>query len=217
MRVSTQFVVSLLIIGLGTVALGGEYLLVHWYPTHREKVEQRTLDLLPYQNSRLGIEMRVAEGLYGKVQDFPGGVKIYRLAWIGLGPSLTLTSQPNPDQAAAFTPLVLAQWEAAGTQKGILNYRFEHTQIHDRDAAIIWQSQRASTLVTAHIISPDKMIEVDCLSGDSDPALLTQACESSIATIQITGTPTPAPKPQAPGVLRLDNVRIGAPEKPKGH
>jgi hypothetical protein len=217
MRVSTQFVVSLLIIFLGTAAVGGEYFLLHWSPRHREQVEERAFELHPYQNSALGIQMQIAAGLYGKVQDIPDGVKIYRSAWIGVGPSLTITSQLNPDQAPGFTALVLAQWEAAGTQKHIPDYRFEHTKIYDRDAALTWQSQGNSTLVIAHIITPDKIVEVNCLSGDSDPALLAQACESSIATIQIAGTPTPAPKTQAPEILRLDNVTIGAPEKPKGH
>ena len=216
MRVSTQFIVSLLIILVGVGALGGEYYLLHWSPRHREQVEEKTLALLPYQNNGLNIQMQVAAGLYGKVQNVPGGVRFSRSAWVGTGPSLTITSQVNPDQAPEFSQLILAQWEAAGTQKSYPNYRFEHEKIHDRDAAVTWQSQGASTLVTAHIITPDRIVEVHCLSGDSDPALLTQACEASIATIQVGGTPTPAPKPQTPGVLRLDNLKIGAPERPRG-
>jgi len=60
-------------------------------------------------------------------------------------------------------------------------------------------------LVTAHIISPDHIVEANCRPGSSDPKLFVQACEESIKTIKVSGPP-PKEKP-APGVLELKNVK----------
>src|SRR5581483_4305710 len=108
-----KFALGVLLAAL--VILGGEYFLVKWYPKHQQHVADETLKKLPYRNDALGFEMEIAAGLYGRVESFPGGVKITRPKFWSLSPTLTITSQPNPDQAAEFSPQVLAKWQTDGT------------------------------------------------------------------------------------------------------
>ena len=107
----TQLIVGVLILLIGGAIVGGEYLLVQWWPRHEQRVRDEVLTLLPYRNETLGVEMQVAAGIYGKVQGFPGGVRIERSKFWSIGPSLTITMQPNPDQSAEFSPQVLAKWQ----------------------------------------------------------------------------------------------------------
>ena len=203
-KMSTQLKVALGIILIGGGALASEYILVKWYPYYRGYTAQKVLNLLPYHNADLGIDMQIAGGIYGKVNDFPGGVRIYRPRIFRDGPSLTLTSQSNPGHSDEFSPQLLAQWETKGTYQNIADYRFEHMKIQNRDAALIWQRRGPSMLLTAHIISPDHIVEANCLPGSSDESLYLQACESSIQTINVAG-PQPQEKPE-PGVLELQPV-----------
>src|ERR1043165_3014063 len=99
---SAQVVVALLILVVGGGGLAVEYVLVKWWPVHKQRVEEQTLALLPYRNDGLGIEMQIAAGIYGKVRTFPGGVRIYRPRLIGTGPSISITSQPNPEHSFEF-------------------------------------------------------------------------------------------------------------------
>lgn len=204
-KLSTQakFALGILVIGGG--ALAAEYILVKWYPYYRGTEAQKVLTLLPYHNAELGIDMQVAAGIYGKVDDFPGGVRIYRPGILGHGPSLTLTSQANPGHSDEFSPQLLAQWETKGTYQEIPDYRFEHTKIENRDAALIWQHRGTTMLLTAHIISPDHIVEANCLPGSSDESLYLNACESSIRTINVAG-PQPQLKPEQ-GVLELEPAK----------
>ena len=188
-----------LIVAVGVVVIGGgflaaEYFLVKWYPRYQQQVNEQTLKLLPYRNDALGIQMQVAAGIYGRVESFPGGVRIFRPRLLGDGPSLTVTSQPNPDRAPAFSPQVLAVWQTDGVQKGIPRYSFEHTAILNRDAVLIWQSQNRSLALTARVISPERIVQVDCSPGGENEALFIQACESSARTLKVAG-PEPAAKP----------------------
>ena len=137
------------------------------------------------------------------------------------GPALIVTSQPNPNNSDEFSPQLLAKWETAGTYQDIPDYRFEHLEIQGRDAVMIWQSKDhalalpaisfnvSSTatpmLVTAHIISPDLIVEANCRPGSDDPSLFLRACQESIKSIKVSG-PAPKEKPQ-PGVLELKNVK----------
>src|SRR3990172_4381279 len=107
---STHFFVALIVLIGGAGVLAGEYYLVNWLPKHREGERTEALRLLPYQNAALGVEMQVAAGLYGRVEDFPGGVRITRPKFSSIGPSLTLTSQPNPDGTFEFSPQIAAKW-----------------------------------------------------------------------------------------------------------
>ena len=186
------FAVGVVVIGGGF--LGAEYFLVKWYPRHQQQVRDQTLKLLPYRNEALGIEMQVAAGIYGKVESFPGGVRIFRSRLLGTGPSLTITTQPNPERAAEFSPQILAVWQTDGVQKGIPRYSFEHTAILNRDAVLIWQSQNRSLALTARVISPERIVQVDCSPGGENEALFIQACESSARTLKVAG-PEPAAKP----------------------
>src|SRR5215831_16904508 len=188
----TQLWVALLIVLGGGGALGGEYLLVKWYPRHQQRVAEEVLTLLPYRNENLGIEMQVAAGIYGRVEGFPGGVRIYRPLFWSVGPSLTIISQSNPDNAAEFSPQILAKWESQGAIDEIPRYHFDRTKIHNRDAVLITQFRNRSMLLTAHVISPDRVVEADCTPGLAEEDLYMEACQRSVATMRVAG---PAPPP----------------------
>lgn len=196
LRLPTQLIVALVIVVVGGGALGGEFLLVRWYPLHRQNVIDAAQKMLPYRNDALGIDMQVAAGLYGKVVDSPGGVRIYRPKVFGPEPSLTITSQPNPDGAADFSPQILADWEVQGALHGIPRYRFEHSQINGRNAALVWQlATNHRMLVTGHIISPERIIQADCSPGMEDEETYLQACDLTLRAIKLAGAPTPQEKP----------------------
>lgn len=190
--------VSIILLGSGLVA--GEYLLVKWYPHHLERVREETLTLLPYRNDALGIEMQVAAGLYGNVEGFPGGARIMRSKFWSIGPSLTIASQSNPDQATEFSPQVLAKWETQGVTEELPRYHFEHTKIRNRDAVLIRQFKQRSMLLTARVISSERVIEASCSPGAADEDLFMEACEESLHTIKVAG---PEPPPPTPVVVEL--------------
>jgi hypothetical protein len=188
-----QLWLLLVIVFGGAGALGAEYLLVKWYPRHQQRVADQVLALLPYRNDSLGVEMQVAAGIYGKVEGFPGGVKIYRSKFWSVGPSLTITSQPNPDNAAEFSPQILAKWESQGAIEEIPRYHFERTKINNRDAVLISQLGHRTMLLTVHIISPERVVEADCTPGLADEDLYMQACRSSVETMRVAGPEAPPP------------------------
>jgi len=185
---------GILLFGGGIV--GGEYFLVKWYPQHKENVKKETLALTPYNNDGLGFEMQVAAGLNEKTEVFFGGVRISSSRFLSKGPSLTITSQPNPDQSAEFTPQQLAIWQSDGAQHNLWRYDFAHTRINDRDAVLIWQWKNGAMLLTARVISPEHIIEANCTPGSADEVLYLQACEESVRTIKVGGTPSPQPLPE---------------------
>jgi hypothetical protein len=190
----TQLWLLLVIVLGGAGALGAEYFLVKWYPRHQQKVADEVLTLLPYRNGNLGVEMQVAAGIYGKVEGFPGGVKIYRPKFWSVGPSLTITSQPNPDNAAEFSPQILAKWESQGAIEEIPRYHFERTKINSRDAVLISQPRDRTMLLTAHVISPERVVEADCTPGLADEDLYMQACQRSVETMKVAGPEPPPPE-----------------------
>ena len=199
-EISTQLLVALGVLALGGVILVGEYFLVKWYPRHQQRVQEETLKLLPYRNDSLGIEMHVAAGLYGKAENFPGGVRITRPKFWSIPPSLIITSQPNPDGTFEFSPQILAKWQTQGAYEEIPRYHFEHTKINNRDAVLIWQYKDRAMLLTVRVISSERLIEMDCTPGREDEALFMQACESSAHTLKVAG---PEPPASAPPVLEL--------------
>ena len=203
-----QVIVGVLILLIGGCLVGGEYLFVKWEPGHHQRVVDEALTMLPYRNDGLGIEMRVAAGLYGKIESFPGGVRIFRPTFWSNPPSLTITSQPNPDQSAEFSPQVLAKWQTQGVTEEIARYHFEHTKINDRDAVLIRQLKDRYMQLTARVISADRIIEADCTPGTSDESLYLQECEESVRTMKVAG-PEPAPTP-APGVVELSSPGQGS-------
>lgn len=200
-RLPSQLSMALAIIVIGGGALGAEYVLVKWYPVYHQHVIDATLQMLPYRNDSLGLEMQVAAGIYGKVENIPGGVRIYRPELFSRDPSLTIISQPNPDSAAQFSPQLLAQWEAQGANESIPRYSFEHAQINARDAAVIWQWKNRAMLLIAHVISPDRVIQADCTPGGEDESLYLQACEVSVRSMKLEG-----PLPTPPGKPTLENA-----------
>ncbi|MBI1983173.1 MAG: hypothetical protein HYS61_03130 [Acidobacteria bacterium] len=195
MKIPTQLYVGIGILVIGGGVLAGEYLLVQFYPAYQNKVREETLKLLPYRNDKLGIEMHVAAGLYGKVEDFAGGVRIKRPKFWSLEPTLTITSRPNPDETFEFSPYDLAKWQTQGTYDEILGYRYSRTRINNRDAVLIWRYENRVTMATARLISPERIIEANCTPSRSDEELYLQACEESIRTIKVAG-PEPPPPPQ---------------------
>jgi hypothetical protein len=192
-RASTQLIVALAIIVVGGGALGAEYVLVKWYPIHRQAVTESLQKMLPYANQSLGIDMQVAAGIYGKVQVIPDGVRIYRPEVFGPVPSLTIVSQSNPDGATDFSPDLLAQWETDGVTHHILGYFYDHTQINGRNAAVISQPKNQMTVLTAHLISKQRILQVDCAPGADDQDIYVPACRATINSIKLDATP---PTPQ---------------------
>ena len=199
-EIPAQLIVGLAIVLVGGGALAGEYLLVKWLPKHRERVREETLKLLPYQNSALGVEMQIAAGLYGRVEDFPGGVRIWQPKFWSIPPALAITSQPNPDASFEFSPEVLAKWQTQGTYEEIPRYHFEHTKINNRDAVLIWQYKDRAMLLTARVISSERIVEVTCTPGREDEDLYMQACDESVRTLKVAG---PEPPPPPPPILEL--------------
>ena len=197
-HVPTQLIVGLGILLVGGGIIGGEYFLVKWYPAHREAVVKETLELTPFKNEGLGVEMQVAAGINEKVEPFSGGVRIFSPRFWSSGPTITITSQPNPDQSAEFSPQQTAIWETDGAQHNLWRYTFERTKINDRDAVLIWQYQNGTMHLTARVISPDRIIEVECTPGSAEENLYMQACDESVRTIKVAGPPSPPPA--APGV-----------------
>jgi hypothetical protein len=196
-QIPTQLMVGLGILLIGSGIVGGEFLLVKWYPGHKQRVIDDTLKLLPYKNEGLGIEMQVAAGIYEKAESFPGGVRIYSPRFWSVGPSLTITAEPNPDQSAQFTPQDLARWETDGTYHNLPRYHFEETRINDRDAVLISQYKDHAMLLTARIISPEYMVEANCTPGRADEDLYMQACDESLRSIIVAGPPSlPPPTPE---------------------
>ena len=212
-QISAQIYVGIAILVIGGGLVGGEYLLVKWYPNHERHVRDETLSLRPYRNDSLGIDMQVADGLFGKVENFPGGARIYRSKFWGIGPSLTITSQPNPDQSAEFSAQVLAKWQTQGVSEEIPRYHFERTKIQDRDAVLIQQFKDRAMMLTARIISPDRIVEANCTPGQEDEDLFMEACDESLRTMKVAG-PEPPPSPP-PGVVELTPPARTAPAPAK--
>jgi hypothetical protein len=203
-QIPTQLIVGLGILIVGGGIVGGEYFLVKWYPHHTEAVKAATLLPVPYKNASLGIEMQVAAGFNEKVESFAGGVRIYSPRFWSIGPSITLTAQPNPDQTAEFTPQILAKWQTLGVTEDIPRYHFERTRLNNRDAVLIWQYKERAMLLTVRIISPDRIVEADCTPGRADEDLYMQACDESLRTIKVAGPESPPPV--NPGVMELTPV-----------
>jgi len=186
-----QLVVAAVILFVGGAFVGTEYLLVKWYPGHTQRVNEEALKLVPYSNPALGVEMQVAAGIYGRVENFPGGVKISHSKFWGLGPSLTLSSQPNPDKTFEFSPQVLADWQTQGVYREIPRYRFERTKINNRDAVLIWQFKGRAMVETARVISAERIVEAACTPGLEDETLYLEACDKSLHTLKVTGSEQP--------------------------
>ena len=137
--------------------------------------------------------MQVAAGINGKTKFLWGASGSLHQDSMSKAPSLTITSQPNPDQSTEFTPQQLAIWQSDGAQHNLWRYDFAHTRINDRDAVLIWQWRNGAMLLTARIISPDRIVEANCTPGSADENLYLQACEETVRTIKVAGPPSPQP------------------------
>ena len=196
-----QLVLALSILVIGAALAGGEYLLVRWYPGHQQRVREKILKQSAYHNDALGIDIQIAHGLYGNVETFPGGVKINRSVFWSVGPSLTITSQPNPDQTWEFSPEALAKWESKGVVEDIPLYHLEHTKINNRDAMLIRQLAGRYLQLTARIMCREHIIEASCSPGGEDEGLYMEACDDTLRSIKAAGAEPPPPPP--PGVVEL--------------
>lgn len=193
MKIPTQLMVGLGILVIGSGVVAGEYFLVKWYPIHKENVRKETLTATDYRSDAMGFELQVAAGINRKVEPFSGGVRIYAPTFWAAAPTLTITSRPNPDQSAEFTPQELAIWQTDGVQHNLWRYDFQQAQINDREAVLIWQYKDRAMHVMARVIAPDHIIEADCTPGSADEALYLAACEESLHTIKVFGAPSPPP------------------------
>jgi len=198
-RIPIQLILAVSIVIIGGGLIGGEYLLVKWYPRHQQRVSEETLKPSPYHNDSLGIDIQIANGLYGSVETFQGGVKIRRSKFWSVGPSLTVTSQPNPDQTWEFSPQVLATWESKGVSEDLPLYHLEHTKINNRDAMMIRELKGRFLHLTARIMCKDRIIEADCSPGGEDEDLYMQACGDTLRSVKIAGPEPPPPS----GVMEL--------------
>jgi hypothetical protein len=70
-NIPTQLIVGLGILLVGGGIIGGEYLLVKWYPKHKEAVRTETLAATSYKNDDLGFDLQVAAGINKKIETFP--------------------------------------------------------------------------------------------------------------------------------------------------
>ena len=148
-KIPTQLMVGLGILLVGGGIIGGEYFpreMVSETQSRREKAKR----WLPPPTRTMIWELRCRwrRALTEKVEPFAGGVRIYSPGFWSIGPSITITSQPNPDQSAEFTPQDLAKWETDGALHNLPRYHFEHTRINDRDAVLIWQYKNRAMLLT---------------------------------------------------------------------
>jgi hypothetical protein len=200
-HVPTQLIVGLGILLVGAGIVVGEFLIVRWYPGHQIAVRQQTLDLVPFKNDGLGIEMQVAKGITEKVEPFSGGVRIYAPRVWGIGPTIKITSQPNPDNSSQFSPQITAVWQTDGVTHDLPRYHFEHTEINHRDAVLIWQYKDRSMVLTMRVIAPDRIVEAECNAGATDEDLYMLACDESFRTIKVAGPESVIPA--TPGVYEI--------------
>ena len=198
-KLPIQLILAVAIVIIGAGLVGGEYLLVKWYPGHHQRVSDATLKQHPYHNDALQIDVQIADGLSGNPEAFPNGVKISRSKFWSVGPSLTITSQPNPDQTWEFPPEVLAKWESRGVTEDLPLYHLEHAKINNRDAMVIRELKGRFMHLTARIISKDRIIEADCSPGAEDETLYMEACDETLRSIKVAG----AEPPPAPGIVEL--------------
>lgn|SRR5690348_3705865 len=192
-EIPMQLYVGLGIVLIGGALLGVEYFWVRLAPAHKQRVEEETLKQLPYHNEALQVDIKVAAGIFGKVESFAGGIKFSKPPFWGVGPSLTITSEPNADHASEFSQEILAKWETDGVLQGIPRYRYDHTKLADRDAVLIQRYKDRAMWLTAHVISPDRTIVAECTTGDGDQTLLFEACDESLRSIKVGGTASSTP------------------------
>jgi hypothetical protein len=192
-EIPMQLYVGLGIVLIGGALLGVEYFWVRLGPLHKQHLEEEALKQLPYHNDPLQVDIQVAAGIFGKVETFAGGVKISKPQFWGVGPSLTVTSEPNVDHASEFSQEILAKWETDGVLQEIPRYRFNHTKLADRDAVLIQRYKDKAMWLTAHVISPDRIIVAECTTGGGDQVLLLEACDESLRSIKVGGTASSTP------------------------
>lgn len=193
--VSSQRKVTVGIVIVGAVLLTSEFLLIRWYPGHKDRANQQALKLLPYQNSPMGLQMDIAATLYGRVRNGANQIEISRWHLFGRPPSITISLKPN--HSTQFTPELLADLETAGVRNNLLGYQFQHVTLGDRDAVLIWQYDppTRSMNVTAQVLAPDRMIQAVCNTGSGgDQDLYTEACNETLKSIQLSGPPSNLPQ-----------------------
>ena len=195
-HLSTQWILTIAIVVIGGAVLAGEMYLVNWLPGYRERVRAEALKPVPYKNDKLGIEIQIATGFNGTTEEFAGGVRITHPKFMGFGPSITITSQPNPDGTYEFDPRALAKWQTDDVYLKIPRYSFLRQKINNRDAVIIEQYKDRAMLVTARVVSPERFIEINCTPGQEDEALYMQACQETVRSVKVAGAfPPPPPEP----------------------
>ncbi len=207
-KISFQWILGLGILIIGGAFLAGEYYLVKWMPKHRENVKEETLQPVPYKNDRLGVEIQIASGFMSKTEEFPGGVRISQPKFMGIGPSITITAQPNPDASHEFDPRALAKWQTDDVYMQVPRYGFARLKINGRDAVIITQFKNRAMLLTARVVSSERIVEINCTPGQEDENLYMQACDQTVRTLKIAGPePPPPPEPVVDLTTRPARVR----------
>jgi hypothetical protein len=197
---STQWMLMIAIVVIGGAILGAEYYLVKWLPGHRERLREEVLKPVPYKNDKLGFEAEIAAGLTGKIEEFPGGVRIFKPETMSLGPSVTFTARPNPEGTFEFSPQELARWQTDDIYLEIPRYSFQQVKINNRSAVLIEQFKDRAMQLTARVMSSERILEMTCTPGQADEALYMQACHQTARSIKVAG---PEPPPPPPTVYEL--------------
>ncbi len=115
---------------------------------------------------------------------------------MSIGPSLTITAQPNPDHSFEFSPQALAKWQTDDVYLKIPRYSFQQLKINNREAVIIQQYKGRAMQLVARVMSPDRIVELTCSPGQEDEALYMRACDETARSLKVAG-PEP-PKPAEP-------------------
>jgi len=192
-QLSGQWLLMIGIVVVGGAFLAGESYLVKWLPGHRERQREATLQPVSYKNEKLGIELQISSGLMNNPEEFSGGVRMSKASTMSIGPSLTITVQPNPDGTFEFTPQALAKWQTDDVYLKIPRYSFQQLKINNRSAVLIQQFKGRAMQLTARVMSPERIVELTCSPGQEDEALYMRACDETARSLKVAGAEPPAP------------------------
>lgn len=183
---------TVIIVVVAAIVLGTEYAIKRWYPAHVQHLEDAALKPLPYQNASLGLKMQVSAGFYQHVAGAADGVTISRSSILGGSPSIALTLLPNPDGASVFTEQFLDHAESTDPASDVSGYNFEHIHLAGRDAYMITRPdpRAKTTVITARIIAPDRIVQAVCSTGGARQDVFTEACTESLTSIALSGPPS---------------------------
>ncbi len=184
-NLSSNWKLSIIIGCVGVALLITQLLFLKYYPVYQEMRFTALSEGVPYEDSDLGIRMKIADGLYGEIETIPGGVRIRNNRLWRIGPSILITSRPNPDRSDKFSPTLIAKWQTRGVYEEIPEYAFAHLAINDHDAVIIRMLQGRNMHMLGRIISEERIVEIDCTPGQEDEITYMKLCNQTIRSVKM--------------------------------